>query len=220
MNTAENNTENTPADRSRPFGFWLTAADRLMAAQFATAFEDEGITRRDWRILNVIDGTAPAGRELPAGKVRHLVELGWVEPGSEGWALTTDGAAAKARLTTAVEEIRAQVAGALDPEEFAAMAASLEKLARGLGYEEGMRLPRRRAGERREGGHGPGHHGHHHGRGDHRRSYGEHGERQHGEHSREHRHGEHSRGMGPGRGFHRHTPEQIHIHLHDGRHDG
>src|SRR5690606_6877617 len=50
MNTDEN---------SRPFGFWLKAVDRLMAAEFARAFESEGITRREWRLLNIVDGTAP-----------------------------------------------------------------------------------------------------------------------------------------------------------------
>ncbi|MDR2322461.1 MAG: hypothetical protein LBE60_12525 [Microbacterium sp.] len=232
MNTTENTPENTPADRSRPFGFWITAVDRLLAAEFATAFEDEGITRRDWRILNAVDGTVPLGRELPAGKVRHLAALGWVEPGQDGWTLTAEGTAAKARLTTAVEEIRAQVAGTLDPEEFAAMASALEKLARGLGYEEGTRLPRRHAGERRGGGRGEhGHRGHGR-RGPDRHHGGEFGERlaRHGEHPR-HEHGfpggfgerlphEHARGERSfrGHGAPGHSPAHLHIHLHDGRH--
>ncbi|KJL34528.1 MarR family winged helix-turn-helix transcriptional regulator [Microbacterium azadirachtae] len=209
MNSTENTPENTPADRSRPFGFWITAVDRLLAAEFATAFEDEGITRRDWRILNAVDGTVPLGRDLPDGKVRHLAALGWVEPGPDGWTLTAEGAAAKARLSTAVEEIRAQVAGALDPEEFATMAAALEKLARGLGYEEGTRLPRRHTGERRgagrdrrEHGHrGRGHRGHDRHHGDHHD--GEFGERfaRHGEHPRHEDgfHGGHPGGFGHGR---------------------
>ena len=270
MNSTENTPENTSPDQSRPFGFWITAVDRLLAAEFATAFEDEGITRRDWRILNVIDGTVAASHELADRKLRRLAALGWIERTADGWALTADGAAGKARLATAVEEIRAQVAGALDPEEFAALAASLEKLARGLGYEEGRRLPRRRAGERHRGGHGRGHRGYHRGHGEHHHETGsgrgerfargeqfdrserpgfgrfdqhpgfgrewlerehlrhehlrhEHrcGGRPDGEHSRGgHRHGEHSRGKGPRGGFRPHAPEQIHIHLHDGRHDG
>jgi len=189
MNTTENTSENASADQSRPFGFWITAVDRLLAAEFATAFEDEGITRRDWRILNAIDGSVPAGRELPAGKVRHLVALGWVEPGADGWVLTADGAAAKARLSTAVEEIRAQVAGALEPEEFAAMASALEKLARGLGYEEGKRLPRRHAGQRPDG------HGHRgHGRRGYGRRHGGEHEARFGERFERHGHTRHERG--------------------------
>lgn len=223
MNSTENIPENTPADQSRPFGFWITAVDRLLAAEFATAFEDEGITRRDWRILNAVDGTVPLGRDLPDSKVRHLVALGWVEQGSDGWTLTADGTAAKARLTAAVDEIRAQVAGALDPEEFAAMAAALEKLARGLGYEEGKRLPRRHVGGRsgvgREWPHRE-HLRHEHLRQEHLRHEhrcGGHtdGERLHREHAR----GEHPfRGRGPEHGAPGHSPAHLHIHLHDGRH--
>ncbi len=120
MTTPDNPTENT-APASRPFGFWLTAVDRLTAAAFATAFEDEGITRRDWRILNVIDGTAPAVRELRGPKLRRLAELGWIARDGEDWTLTEEGAAAKARLSSAVDEIRAQVAAPLTEEEFTAM---------------------------------------------------------------------------------------------------
>jgi hypothetical protein len=162
MNTSQNTPENTPSDQSRPFGFWISAVDRLTAARFATAFEDEGVTRRDWRILNAVDGTVPSGRELPDRKLRHLADLGWIERTTEGWALTPDGVAAKARLSSAVEEIRAEVADVLGPEEFAALAASLEKLARGLGYEEGTRLPRRPHARR---GDGHGRRSEHHGRG-------------------------------------------------------
>lgn len=276
MNTSENTPENASSDQSRPFGFWITASDRLLAARFATAFEDEGITRREWRVLNVVDGTVPIGRELPDRALRPLLDLGWIERTADGWALTADGSAARARLSTAVEEIRDEVAALLDPEEFATMAASLEKLARGLGYEEGMRLPRRR-GTRRDGDrdHRRGHGHHRHGRSAHgehrdhdgRHGHGEHsvpcehaghhgrhghGERRHGERTahderaafgrfaeqpgfgrfaeqpgfgrewlrREHGHGEHAGGRGPRGGHHRHAPTHLHIHLHDGRHNG
>ncbi|MBS1699105.1 MAG: hypothetical protein JST25_11965 [Actinobacteria bacterium] len=229
MNTSQNESENTTPAQSRPFGFWITAVDRLLKAEFATAFEDEGITRRDWRILNILDGTArrvPA-RALPDHKLRRLADLGWIERTAEGWALTTDGTAAKARLSAAVEEIRAQVAGTLDPEEFAAMAASLEKLARGLGYEDGMRLPRRPGAPR-----GAGRRGHHHGHGHPHGRVGDFGGFG-GERFREARFGcderferserpgfpgEHPRD--PRGGHRRHSAEHIHIHLHDSRHHG
>ena len=241
MNTSQNSPENASPDRSRPFGFWITAADRLLAARFATAFEDEGITRREWRILNVVDGTVPIGRELPERALRPLLDLGWIERTADGWALTADGSAARTRLSTAVEEIRDEVAALLDAEEFATMAASLEKLARGLGYEDGMRLPRRRGTRRDDHRRGHGHHRHG------RSAHGEYsGHREHaapcghdgrGERPghdrfaerpgfgrewlrREHRHGEHAHGRGPRGGHHRHAPEHLHIHLHDDRHDG
>lgn len=179
MNTTDdtipgNTPENMPSDQGRPFGFWIRAVDRLLAAEFATAFEDEGIVRRDWRILNAIGGTVPRGREMPDRKLHDLARLGWIERTADGWALTADGTAAQARLTAAVAEMRAQVAGSLEPEEFAAMTASLKKLARGLGYEEGARLPRH-PGARHDDDHGRRGHDRH------RRGHGGNGWRTHGE---------------------------------------
>ena len=100
MNTDDNNTTT-----SRPFGFWVTAVDRLLRAEFATVFDDEGITRRDWRMLNRLDGTVADDRPLRGPKLRRLVELGWVQRTRDGWKLTDAGTLAKQRLSTAVDEL-------------------------------------------------------------------------------------------------------------------
>lgn len=246
--TPGNTPENMPSDQGRPFGFWIRAVDRLLAAEFATAFEDEGITRQDWRILNVIGGTVPRGREMPDRKLHHLARLGWIERSTDGWALSADGAAARVRLTAAVTEIRAQVAGSLEPEEFAAMTVSLEKLARGLGYEEGARLPRR-PGARHGDAHGRRGHGEYRrdadfghgeercGRGerfgrrlgvvrhaafgrDERPRYDQHPHREHGHGHGQHLHDQHPHGEHPRRGRGRGAAEGAPTHLHIHLHDG
>lgn len=164
MNTTDTNNNNENND-TRPFGYWITAVDRLLRAEFATVFEDEGITRRDWRMLNRTDGTfaAPTASDRPLHprKLRNLLELGWVERTKDGWTLTESGALAKQRLSVAVDEIRARVAGAVSPEEYATMTSSLEKIAREFGWGEGRRLPRHegRFGRRHPGGR----HGHNRG---------------------------------------------------------
>jgi len=139
-----NTTQNENNDK-RPFGYWITAVDRLMRAEFATAFEDEGITRRDWRMLNRVDGafaaTAASGRPLNPHKLQRLLELDWVERTDDGWGLTESGTLAKQRLSNAVDEIRARVAGAVSPEEYATMTEALEKIASEFGWAEGRRLP-------------------------------------------------------------------------------
>lgn len=140
MNTSESHTPDTP---SRPFGYWLKAADRLLAAEFATAFEREHATRRDWRILNTIDGTVSTDRPLDGHKLHRLVERGWVVADGEGWALTDDGRAAKERLGGIVDGIRSKVSDAVSDEEMATTLASLEKIARALGWDEETPLPRR-----------------------------------------------------------------------------
>jgi hypothetical protein len=193
---------------THPFGYWITAVDRLMRAEFATVFEDEGITRRDWRMLNRVDGTH--GDRPHHGRrslsLRRLLELGWIERTADGWALTDAGALAKQRLGASVDEIRARVAAVLSAEEYATMTASLEKIARELGWEEGKPLPRRREGRGHEHGHGHAH-GHEHGHG----------------HGHEHRHGHdrvpHCRGEIHGGPRHhrddRRTAEHhVHIHHH------
>jgi len=228
---------NTTDDNTRPFGYWITAVDRLMRAELATVFEDEGITRRDWRMLNRIDGTVPDGRPVHPRKLHRLVELGWVERTREGFGITDAGTLAKQRLGTAVDELRARVAGALSAEEYATMTAAVEKIAREFGWEEGKRLPR---SGRRE--HGPASRfGHHHGVPGHRgsdrghdfgrgRHSGEHGfGHAHGfgehesanRHDFEHRadadahgHGHHEMGRGFARGHHRHGIPATHIHIH------
>ncbi|MBO0980246.1 MarR family winged helix-turn-helix transcriptional regulator [Microbacterium sp. SD291] len=171
-----NDTQNTSRP-SRPFGYWLKAVDRLMAAEFATAFENEGASRRDWRLLNIVDGTVPARRPLHPRKLEGLIARGWVARDGDGWTLTDEGRAAKDRLGAIVSGIRAKVTDAVPAEDLATTIASLEQIARAFGWDEETPLPRGRG--RRHGfgrgfgrgvlGHGfgrrPGHHGHPFGRG-------------------------------------------------------
>lgn len=139
------NTINTD-ENSRPFGFWLKAVDRLMAAEFASAFESEGITRREWRLLNIVDGTVPTGhtkndRPLPAHKLARLIELGWVTDADDTWTLTDEGRAAKERLGGIVDSIRAKVTDVVPTEDLATTMATLEQLARAFGWDESTPLP-------------------------------------------------------------------------------
>jgi hypothetical protein len=170
MNTSD--TQNTDST-SRPFGFWIKAVDRLMAAEFASAFDGEHASRRDWRILNVIDGSAPARRPLNTHKLHGPVERGWVVVDGDGWALTDEGRAAKDRLGGIVDGIRAKVTDAVSPEDLETTLRSLEQIARAFGWDEETPLPRGRGRRHGFGRHGfgrPGldagrHHGHRFGRG-------------------------------------------------------
>ena len=158
------NTENTEnnnepeAAGSRPLGYWLRAVDALITEEFAKAFDGEGVTRRDWMLLNAVSGDADvpgfAERLARKGKrLRGLEQRGWVEEAGDGtWMLTDAGRAAKERLGTIVEGVRSRVAGAVAPEDYAKMLASLEAIARELGWDENSRMPRRGFGR----GFGPG----------------------------------------------------------------
>ncbi|MFT3797716.1 MarR family winged helix-turn-helix transcriptional regulator [Microbacterium sp.] len=153
------NTENTTDTSPRPLGYWLRAVDRLLAREFATVFEAEGITRRDWRLLNLIDGDVVAPEliaRLRAKKLHGLIERGWIVDTDGRWALTDEGRAAMARLSESVAGIRSRVSGAVSDGDFATTLASLEAIARELGWNPDERLPRgpRRGFGRR--GFGPG----------------------------------------------------------------
>ncbi|ALX65878.1 MarR family winged helix-turn-helix transcriptional regulator [Microbacterium sp. XT11] len=227
MNTTDNHTTDTPAS-PRPFGFWITAVDRLLAAEFATAFEREGANRRDWRLLNVIDGTVPAHRPLRPHKLRDLEERGWITREGEDWTLTDEGRAAKERLCAIADGIRATITDAVSPEDYETTVATLEKIATALGWEDGKPLPRRgRGGHGGRHGHGgrDGHDGRdgrdgHDGHGQARlwfggprlprrgfpgwHEHGEHGHGERGEYGRHERgeHGEYGRHGGHGHGGH------------------
>ncbi|MDQ2697659.1 MAG: hypothetical protein M3Y46_02600 [Actinomycetota bacterium] len=138
----------------RPFGFWLKLVDRRISEQMETLFADDGITRRDWRMLNLLAGEARDERlrERLLSKphaLRRLVERGWVA----GFPpeITDAGREARDRLETEVTALRERVAGAVSPDEFATTLRSLVAIARELGWDESQPLPRGRRGGRRFG---------------------------------------------------------------------
>ena len=144
-----------PDENSRPFGFWLKAVDRLMAAEFASAFEAEGVTRREWRLLNVIDDTATGDRRksdrLRVHKLSRLIGLDWVTDTEGTWILTDSGRAAKERLGSVAESIRAKVTDAVPADDLATTMATLEQIARAFGWDESTPLPRRGFSRRTHG---------------------------------------------------------------------
>jgi hypothetical protein len=201
MTTDDNNTNsNTSIPTSpRPLGFWLRVIDRRLDVAMRELFAADGLTRRDWRRLNLVAGTVSDPRlsaKLAARpeRVQPLVERGWVDGEPGAWRLTEAGEAARASLHEQVSSLRAKVAGAVSPEDFATTLASLEAIARELGWSEDERMPR---GRRRGFGRGFGPH-HHGGEGF--------GHRHHGEGFGPHHHGE---GFGHRRGE-RHDHEDCH----------
>lgn len=224
-----------PTDR-RPLGMWLRVVDRLISREFAAAFDGESVSRRDWMVLNAVAGTVDAeglaDRLAHGGKhVRRLADRGWITRDDDGaWALTETGTAAFGRLSEKVGAVRAKVAGTLPDDDFAQLKASLEAMARGMGWDETQPMPRGRgprgrfAGRRGhrhdedefgEHGYGP-----HHGFGEHgfdpRARFGEHGFDPRVE--CEHGFGPGRRGFGPG--HHAHLREEFERRHHGRAHKG
>ena len=139
--TPDSAEERIPTDR-RPLGFWLRAVDALISREFDTAFADEGVTRRDWMLLNALARTvdAPDSGQWLARKgkrLRGLEKRGWADETGDGtWVLTDEGRAALERLGGVVDGIRRRIADTVAPEDFATTLASLEAIARELGWDE------------------------------------------------------------------------------------
>jgi DNA-binding MarR family transcriptional regulator len=133
----------------RPLAFWLALVDRLVEERFSAALEEHGVTRVQWRVLNVLaSGPAsaadlegaltdrpPAEGGSAAEELAELVESGWVH--TDGvYAITDRGAGAHDRLADVVDELRATLTQGLTDEEQSATAVALERMARNLGWSE------------------------------------------------------------------------------------
>ncbi|GAA1058118.1 hypothetical protein GCM10017608_05210 [Agromyces luteolus] len=144
----------TPAPGIRPLGFWLKVLERRIAAEVDAALAEEGVGLRDWRRLNLVAGEVRDERlaarlATRPHKLDDLVERGWVtgEPGA--WTLTDAGREVLDRLTERVQAVRDDVRSAVSDEEYATTVASLEAIARELGWDESTPEPRRGRGRRR-----------------------------------------------------------------------
>ncbi|MRX43646.1 MarR family winged helix-turn-helix transcriptional regulator [Agromyces kandeliae] len=140
-----------PAAGVRPLGYWLKVVERRIAAEVDAALADEGVSLRDWRRLNLVAGEVRGERlaeRLAARphKLDDLVERGWIvgEPGE--WTLTDAGRDVLDALTERVRAVRDRVRSSVSEEEYATMTASLEAIARELGWDESTPEPRRRRG--------------------------------------------------------------------------
>ena len=151
MTDTQNNENGAPNEdrRTLPLGYWLRAVDALVGREFATALGAEDVDRRDWMLLNAVSGDIAvpawlASRTHGRGgkRLRALTERGWITRTEDSWTLTDEGRAARARLGGIVDGIRERVSGAVSPEDYATMTASLEAIARELGWDENEQMPR------------------------------------------------------------------------------
>jgi hypothetical protein len=135
----------------RPIGFWLALVDRMISERFASTLEEHGVTRRQWQLLNVLlpgaatietldAAVAPFldqdGGESAAEHLTELIDSGWVDATPEGYELTERGRAAIERLAAVVQANRELATEGVTPEEYDGMLATLETIARNLGWSD------------------------------------------------------------------------------------
>jgi hypothetical protein len=143
MDDMNQNEESTDTPRAeRPLGYWLRTVDGYITRTFAEALDAEGVSRRDWMLLNVLAGDvdAPGLAERLARKgkrLRSLEDRGWaLQKGDGSWELTDLGRAEKERIGAIVDGVRARVSGAIGDDAYTQLTASLEAIARELGWDE------------------------------------------------------------------------------------
>lgn len=142
-------------DTPRPIGFWLKLVDRLIDEQFASTLEEHGVTRRQWQLLNVLSRESSTAAQLdaavapflshtppeqgePESSVEHLTELidsGWVDATPTAYELTDRGRNAFDRLAEVVSLGRSRMTEGLTAEQYDGTLATLERMARNLGFE-------------------------------------------------------------------------------------
>ncbi|MCU1508776.1 MAG: transcriptional regulator [Glaciihabitans sp.] len=135
----------------RPIGFWLKLVDRMIDEQFAATIEEHGVTRRQWQLLNVLSNGVTSVEQLdasiapflatdvPESAAEHLSELidsGWVDDTAAGYELTERGMVAFTRLSEVVQANRERATDGVSRQEYDATLATLERVARNLGWSE------------------------------------------------------------------------------------
>lgn len=137
---------------TRPLGFWLKLVDSLIDEHFAATLEEHGVTRRQWQLLNLLEQRPAAEKELiealapffvsadePPSVKEHVAELaesGWITFDGEMYSITERGHTSFTKLSELVESIRNRCSEGLSAEQYTTTLASLEQMAKNLGWED------------------------------------------------------------------------------------
>ena len=65
---------------NKPIGYWLTTLDRLIDEYFDRALADQGVQRRHWQILNILQASPAPDAEIAAALGPFWAE-GAITPG-------------------------------------------------------------------------------------------------------------------------------------------
>lgn len=139
------------ATDERPIGFWLKLVDQLVDDQFGASFEEHGVTRRQWQMMNLLTDGPASEKQLTDGLkpffpvvepgtsvelIEELRESGWVALDEDQYQLTDLGRRSLENLRGAVERIREQLTENVSDDEYTALVAVLQRMATNLGWDE------------------------------------------------------------------------------------
>jgi DNA-binding MarR family transcriptional regulator len=134
------------ADR-KPIGYWLKELDHLIEATLDRALADEGVTRRDWQLLNALGPDAVPRAQViealrpfwgveatePDAILDDLIGRGWaLRDPADRFSLSPEGDAARASLLEKVKALRAAIADGITPEQYNTTIDTLGRMAANL----------------------------------------------------------------------------------------
>ena len=133
---------------SRPIGFWLKLVDTLLDERFAEVLDEHGVSRGQWRLLNVVADGGATGDDIEqavapfttdegmpvSAQLEELIESDWVQLAGSEYRLTERGAKAHTRLAEVVGELRAGSTDGVSSDDYELTLATLERMARNLGW--------------------------------------------------------------------------------------
>ena len=132
--------------KDKPIGYWVKQLDRLIELTLDQALVHEGLSRRDWQLMNVLHqepatiqaiddalepfwGAGDVGSEVISGFVRR----GWAQLGEDHrYGLTDRGEGALAGATRRVHVLRTLMTDGLTAVEYVATVDSLRRMATNL----------------------------------------------------------------------------------------
>ena len=118
----------------RPIGYWLKKLDRLIDGQFERQLGDAGLSRRQWQILNLLQGGARSMPELQAelepflqdapdeldDATTGLLSRGWADSQNAVISLSETGEAQFGLVTANIAELRQVLAAGISAAEYQA----------------------------------------------------------------------------------------------------
>ena len=137
----------------RPIGYWLKKLDRLIDEQFEQQLGEAGLSRRQWQVINLLEGDPRSVPELQSelepflqedlddltDALSGLVTRGWVVSQDNIVNPTETGQAQLKLIKAKVTELRQASMAGISPEEhqttidvLARMASNLEPDSRSL----------------------------------------------------------------------------------------
>jgi DNA-binding MarR family transcriptional regulator len=131
----------------KPIGYWLKELDRLIEETLDRALADEGVTRRDWQLLNALEPTPALRAEVvealrpfwgveaaePDAVLDGLITRGWaLRDPEDRFSLSPEGDAARTVLLERVKELRTAIADGVTPEQYNTTIETLARMAENL----------------------------------------------------------------------------------------